>query len=93
MSNTTVNISAMDLRESPGMYLDRVDYRNESFIIERAGKQKAALVPLYLYNAVEEARKQLFVTNEEIARAFTNEDPARVQKEIKKAIKAVRNEN
>ncbi len=87
----TPSISAMDFRANPGTILDRVDYRKESFLIERAGKPKAVLIPISLYQIVENARKRLFTANNQIQKAFAGVKPATVEREINKAIEAVRN--
>jgi len=52
----TLSISAMDLRREPGTYLDRVDLRSESFIVERAGKPKAVLISLQEFKQIERFR-------------------------------------
>lgn len=39
-------ITATDLRKSPGQFLDRVFYRDESFVVERAGKPMAIIGPV-----------------------------------------------
>ncbi len=62
VSNTT--ISMMDLRNQPGTVIDRVFYRGETFIIEKAGEAKAAIVPLREYaefqRKKQEAREQFW---------------------------------
>lgn len=92
-SGGTPSISAMGLRSSPGTILDLVDYRNESFIIERAGKPKAALVPLFVFENIQKAKQDLFLTNSKIRQAFVKENPKSVGKQIAKAIKEVRGAN
>lgn len=87
----TPSISAMELRSNPGSFLDRVDYLNESFIVERAGKPKAVLVPLSLYRVVEESKSELVSANKQIRKAFSKEPRSRVQKEIEKSIRETRN--
>lgn len=71
---TTPTISAMALRKGPGRFLDRVEYRKERFVVERAGKPKAALVPLtdlkQMQKRQSEARARLFEKTQEIRRAF-----------------------
>lgn len=89
----TPSISAMDLRSNPGTILDRVDYRQESFVIERAGKAKAVLIPVSVYKKIEEAHQRVFTTNKQIARAFKKESPKKIVKEINKAIAEIRKDD
>lgn len=91
VSTGTPSISAMEFRANPGMLLDRVDYLSESFVIERAGKPKAVLVPFSLYKIIEQAKLDLFTANQEIRKLFRNEPPKRVGREIRKAIGEIRN--
>ena len=88
---STPSISAMDFRANPGTILDRVDYRKESFLIKRAGKPKAVLIPISLYQIVENARKRLFASNKHIQKTFADVKIATMERELNKAIIAVRN--
>ncbi|MBI2103896.1 type II toxin-antitoxin system Phd/YefM family antitoxin [Candidatus Woesebacteria bacterium] len=91
ISAGTPSISAMELRSNPGSFLDKVDYLKESFIIERAGRPKAVLVPLFLYQVIEQARRDLFATNKEIKKSFAKEPVRRLEREIQKAIGEIKN--
>ena len=42
-------LTMMELRNSPGEILDRVHEQNEAFIIERNGRRKACLVPVWYF--------------------------------------------
>lgn len=88
----TPSISAMNLRKQPGTILDRVFYRNESFIVERSGEPKAAIVPLAEFEQIKraraKARKKLFARIDKMRDAFSDKDPKKVEKLISEAIKA-----
>lgn len=97
MTNTprsTPTISAMELRREPGKYLDRVDYRRERFIIERAGRPKAALISVAELEQVEmrkrEAKKRLWAKIQTMRKAFAKVKPEEAQRIIDEAITAVR---
>ena len=46
-------ITALALRKESGKLLDQVDYRKERFVVQRAGKPKAVLIPLQDYEQLE----------------------------------------
>ena len=85
----TPSISAMELRSNPGTVLDRVDYRNESFIIERAGKPKAVLIPVYDYQKLlrikKDAKQNLFRMIDKIQKRASQYDPKKIQSAIDEA--------
>lgn len=97
MLNTTASpksISAMDLRRSPGEFLDRVDYRNETFVIEQYGEPKAVLISVREYQQAQqkksEAKKRLFVMIDSIRQQFADEDPEVIEQEIEAALQESR---
>jgi prevent-host-death family protein len=80
----------MDFRAHPGTILDRVDYRKESFLIQRAGKPKAVLIPVALYQIVQRARQRLIAANGAAQKAFRAVGVGKMSGEITKATKEVR---
>jgi prevent-host-death family protein len=58
LQTSTPTITAMDLRRGAGTFLDRVAYRGERFIVERAGKPKAVLVSVAEYEQMERLRQE-----------------------------------
>ncbi len=90
----TTTITAMDLRREPGKWLDMVDYRNQSFVIQRAGRPKAAMIPFREYEQVrrvrKEARERFWAMTQELRAAFKDVDPQEVERETTKAIAEVR---
>ncbi len=85
---TTPTISAMELRKEPGRFLDRVDLRQETFIVERAGKPKAALVPLTelreMVRMKEEAREEFFAMTDELRQRVVQSGLSQEQPEASK---------
>ena len=90
----TASISAMDLRKEPGRFLDRVSYRGESFLIERAGEPKAVLVPVRDYREMKRLKQvskdRFFGLTKELRQAFKNIKPEKIGAELEKPIKEVR---
>lgn len=86
----TTTINAMDLRREVGTLLDRADYRRESFVIERAGKPKAALVPYtefeQLQRICQEARTRYFEHVEELQDKFADLSSEHLEKLIEEAV-------
>jgi prevent-host-death family protein len=68
----TKTITAMKARQSFGQLLEEVYYRGEQFVIERAGKPMAALIPLSQLEALQKhagAAKIKHDTNKERKRS------------------------
>jgi prevent-host-death family protein len=57
---TIKTISAMKARQNFGEILEEVYYKGDQFVIERAGKSMAAVVPLGRYKADKALRDKLF---------------------------------
>ena len=91
-----ITITAMDLRKEPGSFLDRVDYRNEHFLVKRAGKPKAVIISVSEYELNERrkrvARENYWAMSEDLRKRVARYDPAEVQAAIDAAIQAVRRE-
>jgi prevent-host-death family protein len=90
----TASISMMDLRKQPGKVVDRVSYRNESFVIERAGEAKAVIVSVRDFAEMkrlrEDAKKRLFARIDKVYKRTAKLDPEKVEKTIEEAVEAVR---
>lgn len=56
---TPITITATELRKSPGQFLDRVFYRGESFVVERAGKPMAVIGPINDMEAYESGVREM----------------------------------
>ena len=85
----TTRISTMDLRAHLGELLDRVRLRSAAYVIERKGKEVAALVPAERMRRVEEfarrrARELMALQDE------AELDAGETEKAIERAAGAVR---
>jgi prevent-host-death family protein len=91
---TTKTIAAQEARRRFGELLDKADYRRESFLIERAGQAKAAIVPISEYNEMQrmkqEAKKRLFARIDKVQKRLANRDPQKIEAVIQEAIEATR---
>ena len=89
----TISISAMELRSNPGTILDRVDYKKESFIVERAGKAKAVLIPMSEYEEVQrikkDAKSKLLSMAKKIQKQTSKYDPKKIQAAIDEAVENI----
>jgi len=50
-------ITTMDMRQHLGDILNRVDLRHDQFVIERKGKPLAALIPIVLWEQIQDSAK------------------------------------
>ena len=93
----TTNIPMMKLRTQPGSVLDRVFYRGERFIIEKAGEPRAAIVPVREYEEMlrrkAAAKEQFFALSDKIKQRTRQYNPQEVQAAIEEAVEVVRGKN
>ena len=87
-------ISAVKARQQFGELLDKADYRGESFVIKRAGKLKAAIVPIREYQQMKQskakAKKRFFAMTDTVLKRTSKYPPKQVQAAIDEAVKATR---
>lgn len=87
-------ISAVEARKRLGELLDKAFYRNESFIVERAGEPKAVIVPMQGWAEMKrlkrEAKNELLALNNQLAAAFSDLEEAEAEQLVNEAVKAAR---
>lgn len=87
----------MELRNQPGTLLDRVFYRGESFVVEKAGEARAVIVPIREYKDMvrrkQAARERFWEMTQELRKRLEPYEPEEIQAAIDEAIEAVRREN
>jgi prevent-host-death family protein len=83
-------ISALKARKNLGELLEEVYYRGDQYIIERAGKPMAAVVPLAQLEAWEARRDALFGMVDEARAKNRRTKPATIEKEVTEAVQTVR---
>jgi len=85
-------ISALEARRKLGQLLEEVFYQGHQFIVERAGKPMAAVVPLSQYRQWKERREQFFALVDEARERNQSVPPEVVEAEVEEALRAVRKE-
>ena len=94
MAIASTYIPAIEARKRFGELLDKTFYRGESFIVERAGEPKAAIVPVREYEELQRrkkiARERFWEMTETLRKRTSQYDPKEIQAAIDEAIEAVR---
>lgn len=77
-------LTTIDLRHHLGEILNRVDLRHEQFVIERKGKQMAAIIPIGLFNEIQvAARKHMVQFLNDLKTDFSDAEAMVIANEIK----------
>lgn len=83
-------VNALKARQQLGQLLEEVYYRGDHYIIERAGKPMAAVVPVWQFEEWQQHRDQFFAMIDAV-HARNAEVPSEVlEQEIAEAVRAVR---
>jgi prevent-host-death family protein len=83
-------VTALKARQQLGQLLEEVYYRGDHYIIERAGKPMAAVVPVWQFEEWQQHREQFFAMIDAV-HARNAEVPSEViEQEIAEAVRAVR---
>jgi prevent-host-death family protein len=83
-------ISALKARKNLGELLEEVYYRGDQYIIERAGKPMAAVVPLAQLDAWQKRRDAFFGMVDETREKTRKTKAATLEKEVAEAVRSVR---
>ncbi len=86
----TKTVSALKARQNLGQILEEVYYRGDQYIIERAGKQMAAVVPLWQVEERRKVREEAFGMIREIGAKNRKVKSETIEREVAEAIRAVR---
>jgi prevent-host-death family protein len=83
-------VNALKARQQLGQMLEEVYYRGDHYIIERAGKPMAAVVPVWQFEEWQQHREQFFAMIDAV-HARNAEVPSEVlEQDIAEAVRAVR---
>jgi len=83
-------VSALKTRKNLGQLLEEVYYRGDQYIIERAGKPMAAVVPVWQLEELQKRRERFFGMVDEARKANKGVKPSVIEEEVKEAVQAVR---
>lgn len=87
MTKTTTAIKA---RKNLGQLLEEAYYRGDEFVIERAGKPMAVLIPIQEFRRWQEQREADFALFDDVRAKAKKASPGEVEEEVGKAIARVR---
>ncbi|RJQ52073.1 MAG: type II toxin-antitoxin system Phd/YefM family antitoxin [Actinobacteria bacterium] len=92
MDMTTKTTTAIKARKNLGQLLEEAYYRGDEFVIERAGKPMAVLIPIQEFQKWQKQREADFALFDEVrakskAKGAT---PEKVEKDVTEAITKVR---
>jgi len=83
-------VNALKARQNLGKLLEEVYYQGEQFIIERAGKAMAAVVPLWQLEEWQKRRERLFAAVEDVHQLNQKVKPDMIERDVQDALRAVR---
>jgi prevent-host-death family protein len=83
-------VSALKARQNLGQLLEEVFYQGDQFIVERAGRPMAAVVPLWQLEEWQKRRDHFFSSVDELWQKNKSVDPEVVEQEVAEAVQAVR---
>jgi prevent-host-death family protein len=83
-------ITARKARQHLGQLLEEVCYQDEQYVIERAGKPMAAVVPVWQLEERTKRREQFFATIDDIRQKNKGVKPQIIEREVAEAVKTVR---
>ena len=83
-------VSALKVRQNLGRLLDEVYYKGDQYVIERAGRPLAAVVPVWQLKEWQERRARFFGMVDDLRSKGKKVKPEVVEREVADAVRAVR---
>ncbi|NIM47521.1 MAG: type II toxin-antitoxin system prevent-host-death family antitoxin [Candidatus Aenigmarchaeota archaeon] len=87
MTKTTTAIKA---RRNLGQLLEEAFYRGDEFIIERAGKPMAVLIPIQEFERWQKQREKDFALFDEVRAKAKKVKPEKIEKEVTEVLTKIR---
>ena len=79
-------ISALKARRNLGQILEEVYYRGDQYVIERAGKPMAVVVPIEQFEQWCKKRGEFFALIDKIRKRNEGKAPAQIERDIAEAL-------
>jgi prevent-host-death family protein len=86
-------VSAIKARHNLGQLLEQVYYKGDQYVIERAGRPMAAVVPVWQVEDRQKRRERLFGMVEDVWRKNEKRKPEVLEREVAAAVRAVRKQS
>ena len=86
----TKTVNALKARKNLGQLLEEVYYKGDQYVIERAGRHMAAVVPVWRLEEWQKRRERFFGMVEELRQKNKKVKPAVIEREVHEAVRAVR---
>ncbi len=83
-------LNALRARQNLGQVLEEVFYKGDRYVIERAGKPMAAVVPVWLLKEYEESKGRVFEAVRRAQQRNKRAKPEVVERKVAEAVTAVR---
>jgi prevent-host-death family protein len=83
-------LNALKARQQLGQLLEEVYYQGEQYIIERAGKPMAAVVPVWFIEAWHKRREQFFAMVDDVHARNADVPPDMIERDVVEAVQQVR---
>jgi prevent-host-death family protein len=83
-------VNALKARQNLGQLVEEVYYKGDQYIIERAGKPMAAVVPLWQLEDRAKRRERIFGRARKVWQATAKAKPAVIEREVETAVRALR---
>ena len=86
-------VSAIEARKGLGRLLEEVYYRGDQFVIERAGRPMAAVVPLWQLEEWQKRQEQFFGAIDEVRERNKDVDLEGVEQDVTEAVSVTRKQS
>ena len=83
-------VNALKARQNFGQLVEEVYYKGDQFVIERAGKPMAAVVPLWQLEDRSKRRERLSANVQNVWWSNAKVRPSVIEREVERAVRAIR---